>query len=124
MREGRLTWTAERGRREGTTVLRLAGPWTLENLAEVTEELRGLRPPVLILEMSGVPYMDSMGMGALVGEHVSAANGGRLLLLAGVTDHVMALLYLINVHKVLKMYRTLDEAEAAVRRVSKRQASG
>ena len=110
----------EAGKREGTTVLRLTGPWTLENSAELTRHMRTLQVPVLILEMSGVPYIDSVGMGAVVQEHVSAGNAGRLLLLAGVTDHVMALLYLINVHNILKMYRTLDEAEAAVRRLRKR----
>lgn len=120
MREGPLTWTAGPGKRDGTTILRVAGPWTLENMAELTGTMRLMRPPALILEMSGVPYIDSVGMGALVQEHVSAQNAGRMFLLAGVTDHVMALLYLINVHTVLKMYRTVEEAESAVRRGSKR----
>lgn len=110
MREGPLTWTVEAGKREGTKILRLAGPWTLEAAAPLPEAaaplpeaLRAVRAPVLILEMSGVPYIDSVGMGVLVGEHVSAGNAGRQFVLAGVTDHVMALLYLINVHNVLKM---------------------
>ena len=120
MRDGRLAWTEEAGRREGTTILRLVGPWTLENAGELTRAFQALRPPVLILEMSGVPYMDSMAMGALVQEHVSAGNAGRTFLLAGVTDHVMALLYLINVHKILKMYRTVAEAETAAWRGRRR----
>ena len=116
MRGGPFTWTTETGQREGTTILRLAGPLTLENTAALKREMELLRYPALILEMSGVPYIDSVGMGVLVQQHVSAVNAGRLFLLAGVTDHVMALLYLINVHTILKMYRTLEEAEAAVRR--------
>ena len=120
MREGPLTWTVEPGQPDGTTILRLTGPWTLENTVELTRELPSVRPPALILEMSGVPYIDSVGMGVLVQEHVSAQNAGRIFHLAGVTDHVMALLYLINVHTVLKMYPTLPEAEAAVLRRKRR----
>ena len=120
MRDGRFTWTAQPGKREDTTILRVAGPWTLETTVELTQQLRSMRPPVLILEMSGVPYIDSVGMGVLVQEHVSAQNTGRTFLLACVTDHVMALLYLINVHNILTMYPTLEEAEAAVLRRKKR----
>ena len=113
MREGPLTWTTHAGERDGTLILCLFGPWTLENSAVFQQEFLSLRPAVLILDMSGVPYIDSAGVGMLMQAHVSAHNGGRAFLLAGVTDHVMALFYLIRVHAVLTMLPTVAKAEAA-----------
>ena len=70
--------------------------------------------------MRGVPYIDSAAVGDLMQAYVSAQNGGRAMLLAGVTNHVMALFYLIKVHNVLQMHPTVAQAEKAALRRNKR----
>jgi anti-sigma B factor antagonist len=37
----------------------------------------------LIIDLSNVPYVDSAGVGALVGAYVTRQNGGRSLALVG-----------------------------------------
>jgi len=120
MREGPLFPATEPGSREGTLVLRLDGPWTLGNAPPVRAHLQALRPPVLIVEMSGVPYIDSAAVGDLMQAYVSATNAGRIFLLAGVTNHVMALFYLIKVHNILPMYPSVTAAEKAAARRKRR----
>jgi anti-anti-sigma factor len=99
--------------REGTTILRLVGPLTLRNLFPFQEQFRALTPPRLILDMTEVHYIDSAGLGVLVNGYVSAERAGRAFLLAGVTPRVHTLLELTQVHKVLRLYPTVSEAEAS-----------
>ncbi len=116
MRDEPLTATALPGKAEGTTILRLAGPFTLENLFGFQNEFRAMRPPVLIVDMTGVPYMDSAGLGVLTNAHVSAEGGSRDFFLTGVSDRVMTLLHLTRLDSVLQVFPTVDAAEQAARR--------
>ena len=115
MRDEPLTATTLPGKSEETTILRLAGPFTLENLFTFQNEFRAMRPPVLIVDMSGVPYMDSAGLGVLTNAHVSAESSNRTFALAGVNERVMTLLHLTRLDGVLKLFPTPEDAEQAVR---------
>ncbi len=64
----------------------------------------------LVLEMSGVPYIDSAGLGSLAHASGVAQERGGTLRLAGVTDKVAALLRLTRVDTLLPM--DADEAAA------------
>lgn len=111
MRDAPLSYTERPGRREGTTVLELRGPLTLGNMFQLQDKFRGMASPVLIVDMTGVAYMDSAGMGLLVNGYTSAQRHGRTYLLAGVTDRVRALFELTRVDSVLKMFPSVNEAE-------------
>ncbi len=73
------------GSREGVRLLRLTGPFTLPGIFEFQSLVRSLTEPVIIVDLTGVPFMDSAALG---GHHVpaclfaSAASrirlGGRL----------------------------------------------
>ncbi len=116
MRDAPLTATSLPGESEGTTILRLAGPFTLENMFGFQNEFRAMRPPVLILDMSDVPYMDSAGLGVLTNAHVSAENSGRTFYLAGLSDRLTTLLHLTKLDGVLKVFPSAGEAERAAKR--------
>lgn len=97
-----------------TAVITLTGPLTLGTSLKTADMqiqsaiTRGaLR---LVLEMSGVPYIDSAGLGSLV--HASGVVGerGGALRLAGVTDRVASLLRMTKVDTLLPM--DADEATA------------
>lgn len=92
----------------------LDGPLTLSTMFPLQDELRSLKPLVMILDLSGVPYMDSAGLGLIMNCYVSAGNDGRKLLLAGVNERVAALLEMTKVHKILTSFPTVEEAEASL----------
>ena len=101
------------GEATGTRILRLIGPLTLRNLFEFQAELRqGLPPLVAIFDLSGVPYMDSAGMGSLINYYVHCEKNGITMVVAGVSSRVMELFKLTKVDTVIALATTVEEAEA------------
>jgi anti-anti-sigma factor len=94
--------------------MKLTGPLTLQNIFEFQNELATNKPPMMIFDLNDVPYMDSAGIGVLINYYVSAERNGRKMALAGVNERVDALLVLTKVQKLLRSFKTVDEALAAV----------
>jgi anti-sigma B factor antagonist len=46
----------------------------------------------MVIDFSGVPYIDSTGLGFLAGSRVTAQNAGVNMVLSSVNDHVMRIL--------------------------------
>ncbi len=113
MQDRELTYRLSNGAKDGVLVVTLDGPLLLSNLFDLQSELRGLKTPCLILDLSGVPYMDSAGLGVLMNGYVSAQNNHREFLLAGVNERVRALLEMTKVDKILRSYPSVELAEAA-----------
>jgi MFS superfamily sulfate permease-like transporter len=61
MQDRELTYRSSNGAKDGVLVVTLDGPLLLGNLFDFQNELRGLKAPCLILDLSGVPYIDSAG---------------------------------------------------------------
>ena len=100
------------GKAPGTLIFRLIGPVTLRNLFGFQEHLRGSSLPSLtILDLSGVPYMDSAGMGAIINHYVHCQNKGVRLIVAGVNSRVMELFKMTKVDTVIALAATVEEAE-------------
>jgi anti-anti-sigma factor len=113
MSDNALTYSYAKGSKEGTVVLKLAGPLTLTNMFAFQGEFRATKPPCLIIDMADVPYMDSAGLGLLTNYFVAAQNDHRKLLLACVSERIMALLEMTKVDQVLKMFPSVQAAENA-----------
>ena len=113
MSDSALTYSYGKGSKEGTVVLKLAGPLTLTNMFAFQAEFRATKPPCLIIDMVDVPYMDSAGLGLLTNYFVAAQDDGRQLLLASVNERIMALLEMTRVDQILKMYPSVQAAESA-----------
>ena len=86
MLDKELSYITSPGAKEGTVILTLDGPFTLSNIFKFQGELRALKPPCLIMDMTSVPYMDSAGLGVIMNYFVSAQGGGRKFYLVGVND--------------------------------------
>jgi len=106
-----LTISVRPGKTADTRIVTCEGPITMAGLFAFQAELRKENPPLTILELSGVPYMDSSGIGAIINYFVSAQKGGRKLILVGVNERVYTLLELTNTTKLLTLVPTLAEAE-------------
>jgi anti-sigma B factor antagonist len=95
-------------------ILRLRGPIVINNLFELQSTIRSNAARRLIIDMAAVPYVDSAGIGALVGAYVTHQKDGRSLALVTVNDRVRAALQVTKVESFFRFFDTVPQAEAAV----------
>ena len=67
----------------------------------------------LILDFSGVPYIDSAGIGALVGAYVTRQKDGRRLALAGVTQRVRNAMQVTHVEQFFAFFDSVEAAQSS-----------
>jgi anti-sigma B factor antagonist len=68
--------------------------------------------PRIVVDLSNVSFVDSSGLGALIGGLKKARQGGGDLRIAGAAEQVSTVLRLTNLDRVLRPY---DSVEAASR---------
>jgi anti-sigma B factor antagonist len=101
------------GARDGQRILRLKGPLNIHTIFEFQAAVRSDTSPLLIVDFSEVPFIDSSGLGALVSAHLAAQKADRKLALAAMNAQVQALLDMTNVRQFFRAYPTIEDAEAA-----------
>src|SRR6267154_2121632 len=69
-------------------ILKLSGPLTIGTLYEFQNLVRSSAGNALVIDFTSVPYVDSAGVGALVGAYVRHQKEGHSLTLAGVNERV------------------------------------
>ena|SRR5579859_8056788 len=101
------------GSKPGIVILRLIGPLTLTSVSSLRALFRGTEPPRhTILDLSGVPFMDSAGMSEIINHEVYCRDKHVQLSLAGVTPRVLGMFHTTRLEKVLTLTATIEEAEA------------
>jgi anti-sigma B factor antagonist len=75
--------------------------------------IRAKQASTLIMDFTGVPYIDSAGIGVLVGAYVTHNKEGRSLALVGVSDRLHTALKVTQVEQFFRFYKTLADAEQA-----------
>jgi anti-sigma B factor antagonist len=95
-----------KGTADDYRVLRLNGPVTISNFFQFQSLVRGNTSRKLILDLSGVPYIDSAGIGALVGAYVNHQKDGRSLALVGVSKRVRDALQVTRVEQFFTFFDT------------------
>jgi len=95
-------------------VLSFRGPLTMDNVSPFLNAVRREDAPTVILDFSGVPYIDSSGLGSLVGACTSCAKAGRRVALTGVNPRVRKVFEITRVENVLLVFQTLAEALEAL----------
>ena len=96
----------------GQRVLRLTGPIVISNFFQFQTMLRADASRVLILDLTSVPYVDSAGIGALVGAYVTRQKNGRSLVLAGAPARIRTTMQVTHVEQFFKFYDTVEAAQA------------
>jgi anti-sigma B factor antagonist len=94
-------------------VTRLSGKLSLETVHNFIQTLRPEPATHLVLDMSGVSFLDSAGVGALVSLFVHRRNLGKSFALAGLTTQGMAVLQVAGLVKLLPNFPTIEAALAA-----------
>lgn len=64
----------------------------------------------VVLDFSGVTFMDSSGIGAVLGRYKKLSNKGGKLCVAEPSKNVNRIFELAGLYKVIKNYNTVDEA--------------
>src|SRR5580704_17285231 len=94
-------------------VTRLSGKLSLETVHNLIQTMRPEPAEHLVLDMSGVSFLDSAGVGALVSLFVHRRNAGKSFALAGLTQQGNAVLQVAGLTKLLPTFPTVDAALAA-----------
>lgn len=113
MQNEKLRITASPADPQTATVLKISGPMLLGNLFDFQAAVRAESAPLVVLDLTEVPFMDSAALGSVVNAHISYVNHRRRLMLAGVSDRVATLLKVTNVDRVFAIYPTVSEALAS-----------
>lgn len=95
-------------------VLSIRGPLTMENVTPFMNAVRRETAPTMILDLSGVPYLDSSGLGSLVSACTSCTKAGRRIALTGVTKRVRKVFEITKMEQVFLTFPTLSDAIEAL----------
>lgn len=99
----------------GTAIISVAGSLVLEHLVAFQEVWESHPEPFLILDVSGLSYLDSAAVGFLVNAYISRERNGKRLALSGVhgmTEHILSA---TRVAKVFETFATIADAEESFR---------
>lgn len=118
-----FTIDRQQGRTPGTVIFHFHGPFTtrdmfgtltpvaLHNLLSF-ESMPGEQLPTLhILDLSDVPYMDSTGLGRVVGHFAHCRGKGVRMIVAAASPRVLELFRLTRVDSVIPIADTVAEAD-------------
>jgi anti-sigma B factor antagonist len=101
------------GAQPGQRVLSLTGALVLTTLFDFQANVRADQSHSLIIDFTRVAYVDSAGIGALVGAYVTRQNSGRSLALVGVSDRIHNALKTTQVEKFFRFFDSVSAAEEA-----------
>jgi anti-sigma B factor antagonist len=104
---------------EGVTVLEVSGRITLGEggvtLRDAIQEALKTGTKTLILDMGGVNYMDSSGVGELTGAYTSAKNKGCELKLLHLTKRIDDLMQITKLATIFDIYTDEKTALGSVK---------
>jgi len=95
-------------------ILSVKGSVTHGTSCALQEAVSAVPAHGLILDLTEVPSVDSMAVGALVRVYVSCAKGGRKLAFVGLNHRVRNVLQIVGVDPLFETYASIPEAESAL----------
>lgn len=95
-------------------ILTAKGPITYATAPTLVDAVMGVCEHKLIVDISGVPSVDSMAVGALVRTYVHCQKSGKRLAFVGLAQRVENVLRLTGVDPLFDTYASVAEAEAAL----------
>jgi anti-sigma B factor antagonist len=113
MQTARLDIQRQPGTNGDLLVARLSGKLSLETVHDFISTMRAEAASRLVLDMSGVSFLDSAGVGALVSLFVSRRNSGKTLALAALTQQGNAVMQVSGLLKLLPVFPSVEEAQRA-----------
>ena len=88
-------------------------PIALQNLLDFQSIPDEKRPELNILDITGVPYVDSSGLGMIVRHYVRCQGKGVRLAISGASPRVLELFKITKVDGFLPLTASVDELDLA-----------
>lgn len=103
--------------KDGVTILELKGTITLGGgdvtLRSLVKDLLNQGKKKILVDLGGVSFMDSTGLGELVAAYTTAKHQQAMVKLVNLTKKIHDLLSITQLAAVFECYETLDEAVAS-----------
>jgi anti-sigma B factor antagonist len=112
MEPTRLDLEREAGTNSSQVVMRLNGKLSLETVHNFIQTLRPEPATHLILDLDGVSFLDSAGVGALVQLFVHRRSQGKTFALTRLTKQSSAVIQVAGLNKLLPIHPSVAEALA------------
>jgi stage II sporulation protein AA (anti-sigma F factor antagonist) len=97
---------------EGNLIVKLDGEIDHHSIKGVREELDDIigasRPKTMILELSGIDFMDSSGLGLVLGRYRKLSETGSEMLIKNPTRETERILKMAGVDKLIKIINQKD----------------
>ncbi|HWE51549.1 MAG TPA: STAS domain-containing protein [Bryobacteraceae bacterium] len=93
------------------TIFRLKGPFTLSTMFDFQAELRNPELKGSLIDLKDVSYMDSAGLGVLLGHYAHTQRGVYKFALTGVSPRLRTLFEITHTDQLLPIYPTQEDAE-------------
>ncbi len=100
----------------GVSILRLAGRFDAHETTQVREWFQTNQPTQVVVNLSGVNFLDSSALSVLVQEMKRRRERGGDLLLAGLLQPVRIIFELTRLDRAFKIVSTEEEAIALLRK--------
>jgi anti-sigma B factor antagonist len=97
---------------EALTIYTANGKLSIETVNEFLPKIRAEVAQRVILDLSGVSFLDSAGVGALVSLFVSRRNQGKEFGLAALQSQASAVVTVAGLQNLLPIYKTVEDAAA------------
>ena len=89
---------------------KLMGMPETEELQSEIKAMLGQKIKKVVLDLSGVSWVNSLGIGAIMSAHTTMVNKEGKLCLAKVSDKVHNILIITQLQKIFCTFESLDEA--------------
>jgi anti-sigma B factor antagonist len=103
------------GGRAGQKILKLTGSLNIHTVFTFQAATREETSPEVILDFTNLQFVDSAGLGSLVGAYVAAQRHQRKLAVVGANKQVSALIDMTQVGTLIKCYPDVAAAQAALK---------
>lgn len=107
--------------KQGYDIVTLKGPFDIESVADCRPELEALSERSesgVILSMSGVTFLDSSGVGALVFLFKRLNARKARLHLVGLTGQPLKLIRLLRIHQTISVHDELEDVLQSSKEIS------
>ena len=92
---------------------KLMGPPDTDELNDEVKALLGGGAKNIVLDMGGVSWLNSMGVGAIMRSYTTVKNHDGDLCLARLTEKAHSLFVITQLIKVFKVFESVEEAAAS-----------
>jgi anti-sigma B factor antagonist len=94
------------------TVYKASGKISLETVSGFIQNMRGETASYVVMDLGGVTFLDSAGVGALVSLFVNRRNQGKVFAIAALPSQATAVVTVAGLQNLLPIYKTVEEALA------------